>query len=94
MSHLVYFSSVSENTHRFVTKLGLPAEQVTRIPLHERIEVDEPYVLVVPTYGGGKATPLSHRSLLKSYSVALCSTNCSSPSRWSWSRRWRRWYQT
>ena len=57
MSHLVYFSSVSENTHRFVTKLGLPAEQVTRIPLHERIEVDEPYVLVVPTYGGGKATP-------------------------------------
>lgn len=57
MSHLVYFSSVSENTHRFVVKLGLPAEQVTRIPLHGRIEVDEPYVLVVPTYGGGKATP-------------------------------------
>ncbi len=28
-----------------------------RIPLHGRIEVDEPYVLVVPTYGGGRATP-------------------------------------
>ncbi|MFZ0905310.1 MAG: class Ib ribonucleoside-diphosphate reductase assembly flavoprotein NrdI, partial [Mycobacterium sp.] len=28
---LVYFSSVSENTHRFVQKLGIPA---TRIPLH------------------------------------------------------------
>ena len=27
----------------------------TRIPLHERIEVDEPYVLVLPTYGGGHA---------------------------------------
>lgn len=51
---LVYFSSVSENTHRFVQKLGVSA---TRIPLHERIEVDEPYVLVVPTYGGGHATP-------------------------------------
>ena len=51
---LVYFSSVSENTHRFVQKLGLPA---TRIPLHGRIRVDEPYVLVLPTYGGGRATP-------------------------------------
>src|ERR1700676_5709380 len=54
MSNLVYFSSVSENTHRFVEKLGLPA---IRIPLHGRIEVDEPFVLVLPTYGGGRATP-------------------------------------
>ena len=45
---------MSENTHRFVQKLGVPA---TRIPLHGRIEVDEPYVLIVPTYGGGRATP-------------------------------------
>lgn len=52
MGRLVYFSSVSENTHRFVEKLGEPA---VRIPLHGRIEVDEPYVLVLPTYGGGHA---------------------------------------
>src|SRR6201982_722015 len=52
--NLVYFSSVSENTHRFVQKLGAPA---TRIPLHGRIEVDQPYVLILPTYGGGRATP-------------------------------------
>ena len=51
---LVYFSSVSENTLRFVQKLGLPA---TRIPLHGRIEVDRPYVLVLPTYGGGRKKP-------------------------------------
>jgi protein involved in ribonucleotide reduction len=51
---LVYFSSVSENTHRFVQKLGMAA---TRIPLHGRIQVDAPYVLVLPTYGGGHATP-------------------------------------
>ncbi|QNG19310.1 class Ib ribonucleoside-diphosphate reductase assembly flavoprotein NrdI [Rhodococcus triatomae] len=53
MTSLVYFSSTSENTHRFVEKLGLRA---TRIPLHDRegtFEVHEPYVLVVPTYGGG-----------------------------------------
>jgi protein involved in ribonucleotide reduction len=52
--NLVYFSSVSENTHRFVQKLGVAA---TRIPLHGRIEVDEPYVLVLPTYGGGRRNP-------------------------------------
>ncbi len=52
--NLVYFSSVSENTHRFVQKLGVPA---TRIPLRGCIEVDEPYVLVLPTYGGGRANP-------------------------------------
>ncbi|KNB52221.1 class Ib ribonucleoside-diphosphate reductase assembly flavoprotein NrdI [Streptomyces caatingaensis] len=54
MSGLVYFSSVSENTKRFVERLGLPA---TRIPLHPHREgvpaVTAPYVLVVPTYGGG-----------------------------------------
>ncbi|BBX72726.1 class Ib ribonucleoside-diphosphate reductase assembly flavoprotein NrdI [Mycobacterium shinjukuense] len=52
--NLVYFSSVSENTHRFVQKLGIPA---TRIPLHGRIEVDQPYVLLLPTYGGGRVNP-------------------------------------
>ena len=49
---VVYCSSVSENTHRFVQKLGLPA---IRIPLHGRVEVADPYVLILPTYGGGKA---------------------------------------
>ncbi|MBY6366760.1 class Ib ribonucleoside-diphosphate reductase assembly flavoprotein NrdI [Rhodococcoides corynebacterioides] len=50
---LVYFSSASENTHRFVRKLNLPA---TRIPISSRdaaLHVDRPYVLVLPTYGGG-----------------------------------------
>ncbi|MFZ2609896.1 MAG: class Ib ribonucleoside-diphosphate reductase assembly flavoprotein NrdI, partial [Raoultella planticola] len=51
MSLLVYFSSSSENTHRFVQRLGLPA---VRIPLNERerIQVDAPYILIVPSYGG------------------------------------------
>lgn len=52
MSLIVYFSSRSENTHRFVQRLGLPA---VRIPLNERepLQVDEPYILIVPSYGGG-----------------------------------------
>ncbi|WP_030211265.1 class Ib ribonucleoside-diphosphate reductase assembly flavoprotein NrdI [Streptomyces bikiniensis] len=55
MSGLVYFSSVSENTKRFVEKLDLPA---TRIPLHPHRDdmprAAGPYVLIVPTYGGGE----------------------------------------
>ena len=53
MPGLVYFSSASGNTARFVTRLGLPAQ---RIPVGSSDPVpapDEPYVLVVPTYADG-----------------------------------------
>ncbi|APT91997.1 ribonucleotide reductase [Corynebacterium phocae] len=57
---VVYFSSVTENTRRFVDKLGLPS---ARIPLQKsspELVVDEPYVLVCPTYGGGAS--ISHQN--------------------------------
>ena len=47
---IVYFSGLSENTHRFVNKLGLPSK---RIPLKGELTINEPYVLIVPSYGGG-----------------------------------------
>ncbi|WKD57106.1 Putative NrdI-like protein [Corynebacterium capitovis DSM 44611] len=50
---IVYFSSATENTRRFVEKVGLPA---ARIPLRRadpELTVTEPYVLICPTYGGG-----------------------------------------
>lgn len=68
MANLVYFSSVSGNTHRFVEKLDVPAD---RIPIYGQrrrdaaspggakraaspsLSATEPYVLVLPTYGGG-----------------------------------------
>jgi protein involved in ribonucleotide reduction len=50
---LVYFSSVSNNTHRFVEKLGRPAKRIPTFARDEPLQVDEPYVLVLPTYGGG-----------------------------------------
>lgn len=52
MGQLVYFSSISGNTHRFVGALGRRAE---RIPLmtKDSLRVTAPYVLVLPTYGGG-----------------------------------------
>lgn len=54
MFDVVYFSSVSENTKRFVEKLGLPT---VRIPLRteeaEKFSYQHSNVLVVPTYGSG-----------------------------------------
>lgn len=51
---LVYFSSVSGNTARFIEKLGMPAKRIPLLPTDPGIEVDEPFVLVTPTYGGGQ----------------------------------------
>ncbi|MDE2408980.1 MAG: class Ib ribonucleoside-diphosphate reductase assembly flavoprotein NrdI [Actinomycetales bacterium] len=55
MFDIVYFSSTSENTKRFVDKLGLVSR---RIPLLtkdvEGFHISTPSVLVLPTYGGGE----------------------------------------
>lgn len=47
---LIYFSSRSENCHRFVQKLNLNA---TRIIEAETLLATQPFVLLCPTYGGG-----------------------------------------
>jgi protein involved in ribonucleotide reduction len=51
-SQLIYFSSVSGNTHRFVVKLGLDAERIPLHPNDQPLRATEPFVLIVPTYGG------------------------------------------
>lgn len=69
---IVYFSSISGNTARFVehcdfASLGL---DVIRIPMHAKDEpplVNTPYVLICPTYGGGnpkKAIPVQVKQFL------------------------------
>jgi protein involved in ribonucleotide reduction len=50
---LVYFSSVSGNTARFIEKLGKRAVRIPLRPTDPPLRVDEPFVLVTPTYGGG-----------------------------------------
>ncbi|MEV8040149.1 class Ib ribonucleoside-diphosphate reductase assembly flavoprotein NrdI [Arthrobacter sp. NPDC080082] len=51
-SHLIYFSSTSENTRRFVQKLGVDAARIPLLAREPALVATEPYVLVVPTYGG------------------------------------------
>ena len=66
---IVYFSNYSGNTKRFVEKI-INDSYATRIPLggdRRSITVNKPYVLMVPTYGGGEgraAIPRQVRSFL------------------------------
>lgn len=50
---VVYFSSVTQTTHRFVQKLNRPLARIPLRPVDPFLYVNEPYVLVTPTYGGG-----------------------------------------
>jgi len=66
---LIYFSSVSGNTHRFVEKvaerIGRPA---ARIPLHPgepHLKATNPYVLVLPTYGAGEGPGAVPKQVIK-----------------------------
>lgn len=50
MGLIVYYSSRSENTHRFVARLGLRAARIPAGP--GELHIREPYVLISPTYCG------------------------------------------
>lgn len=65
MPDIVYYSSVSENTKRFVDKLETSAY---RIPIFDKdgpLLVTEPYVLITPTYGAGKDSGAVPKQVIK-----------------------------
>ena len=66
MFELVYFSSTSENTKRFVEKLGIKS---SRIPLFtkevESFQVENDSILVLPTYGGGEDARAVPKQVIK-----------------------------
>ncbi|MEY9325783.1 class Ib ribonucleoside-diphosphate reductase assembly flavoprotein NrdI [Sinorhizobium fredii] len=69
MGGLVYFSSRSENTHRFVANLGLPAR---RIPVRadQVLRAEAPFVLIVPTYCGGDGRGAVPKQVIRFLNVA------------------------
>ena len=73
---LVYFSSTSENTHRFVGKLGFRSARIPLRPKEAPLAVDEEYVLLVPTYGGGSVKGAVPKQVIKflndSHNRSLC----------------------
>ncbi|MCB4207413.1 class Ib ribonucleoside-diphosphate reductase assembly flavoprotein NrdI [Arthrobacter sp. UM1] len=51
-ARLIFFSSTSNNTARFVEKLGVDAARIPLQAKEPRLKATQEYVLVVPTYGG------------------------------------------
>ena len=63
---IVYFSSISGNTHKFVEKIRA---RRLRLPLRtgeDTLILDEPFVLIVPTYGKPEAPVTFPRRWLNS----------------------------
>lgn len=69
MAQLIYFSSVSGNTHRFIEKLGREAKRIPLYTSDETVFADEPFVLVVPTYGGGHGRGAVPKQVIKFLNV-------------------------
>lgn len=67
---LIYYSSSSENCRRFIDKLALPS---TRLPVDARAETllaTQPYILLLPTYGGGGTAGAVPKSVINFLNVA------------------------
>ncbi|MDY3049430.1 MAG: class Ib ribonucleoside-diphosphate reductase assembly flavoprotein NrdI [Rothia sp. (in: high G+C Gram-positive bacteria)] len=48
---IIYFSSVSENTHKFVIKTGIKSIRLPLKTSEDSLEAPGPYVLCLPSYG-------------------------------------------
>lgn len=69
---LIYFSSASNYTQRFVEKLGFEDSLVARLPLitkHPTLLAQEPFVLLFPTYGGGDGNGAVPKQVIKFLNV-------------------------
>ncbi|MCK0769519.1 class Ib ribonucleoside-diphosphate reductase assembly flavoprotein NrdI [Chromohalobacter canadensis] len=53
MRDVVYFSTQSGNTRRFVEKLDVSAQAIPRSRNDAPLRVERPYILILPTYGDG-----------------------------------------
>lgn len=62
---LIYFSSVSGNTHRFVEKLKMKAARLPVLSKAETLRAQQPFVLVLPTYGGGNGLGAVPKQVIK-----------------------------
>ncbi|MFD1795051.1 class Ib ribonucleoside-diphosphate reductase assembly flavoprotein NrdI [Paracoccus aurantiacus] len=65
MAQLVYFSSRSGNTAKFVARLGLDA---LRIPISATEPLplpDQPYVLITPSYSDGEGRGAVHPQIVR-----------------------------
>ena len=62
---IVYFSSSSVNTHRFIERLGMRAKRIPTSAKVEMLVMGEPYILVCPTYAGDDGSGAVPKQVIK-----------------------------
>lgn len=65
MGGIVYFSSRSGNTARFVTRLGRMASRIPIPPEEPMPAPRTPFVLIMPTYSDGLGRGAVHRQVIR-----------------------------
>lgn len=65
MGGLVYFSSRSGNTDRFVARLALAAERIPIAAEDEMPVARAPFVLISPTYSDGQGRGAVHKQVIR-----------------------------
>lgn len=65
MVGLVYYSSASGNTARFMAALGLPAERIAIAPTAEMPAPSGPFVLICPTFADGEGRGAVPKQVIK-----------------------------
>lgn len=67
MLDLIYFSSVTNMTQRFVEKLNLerPAQRIPLRRIDPDVNVTGPYLLLTPTYGAGNGPGAVPKQVIK-----------------------------
>jgi len=77
---LIYFSSASGYTDRFMQKLGLPAARIPLRTQQETLQALRPFVLVLPTYGGESGRTRFRRRGLNSSTTRRTGACCAESS--------------
>jgi protein involved in ribonucleotide reduction len=70
MGGLVYFSSRSQNTHRFVGRTGLAAARIPPDPEAPLPAPDAPFVLVTPTFADGQGRGAVPKPVIRFLNIA------------------------
>ncbi len=63
--YVVYFSSATQNTKRFVDKLGFDNARIPLLPRDGFLTVERDYILITPTYGGGSIKGAVPKQVIK-----------------------------
>ena len=65
MYQLIYFSTQSGNTHKFVERLDLPNMRIPTSPKDDMVNANQPFILVTPTYSDDQGNGAVPKQVIK-----------------------------